>query len=159
VSDQFKDGLSSPNPFNHSHDAQDPVSTHTFVRSEMRILVVEDFSTMRRIIRNLLGDLGYRYISEADDGLAALPMLHNQHFDFVITDLLMPHMSGLELLRAIRADRKLCHIPVLIITADAKREQIIEAAQAGVNGYIVKPFTAAMLESKILRIFSRLGGE
>lgn len=152
------DRLISPNPFRHNHESCDPISSASGLRGEMRILVVEDFSTMRRIIRNLLGDLGYRYISEADDGLAALPMLHNQHFDFVITDLLMPHMSGLELLRAIRADRRLCHIPVLMITADAHREQIIEAAEAGVNGYIVKPFTAAMLESKICRIFARVDG-
>ncbi|POP53348.1 response regulator [Zhongshania marina] len=121
----------------------------------MRILVVEGFSTMRRIIRNLLLDLGYRYISEAEDGLSALPMLHNQRFDLVITDLLMPRMSGLALLRAIRADSNLAHIPVLMITADAKREQIVEAAEAGVNGYMVKPFTAATLEGKILGIIQR----
>ncbi|WP_269619233.1 response regulator [Zhongshania sp. BJYM1] len=118
----------------------------------MRILVVEGFSTMRRIIRNLLADLGYRYVSEAEDGLAALPMLHNQRFDFVITDFVMQRMSGLDLLRAIRADANLAHIPVLMITADAEREQIIQAAEAGVNGYIVKPFTAATLENKILTI-------
>ncbi|WP_372864306.1 response regulator [Spongiibacter sp.] len=122
----------------------------------MRILVVEDFATMRRVIRNLLNDLGYASISEAEDGTSALPMLHNQRFDLVITDLLMPEMSGMELLRAMRADRGLCHIPVLMITADAQREKIIEAARAGVNAYIVKPFTAAMLESKIKQIFRRL---
>lgn len=110
---------------------------------------------MRRIIRNLLLDLGYRYISEAEDGLSALPMLHNQRFDLVITDLLMPRMTGLALLRAIRADSNLAHIPVLMISADAKREQIIEAAEAGVNGYMVKPFTAATLEGKILEIIQR----
>ncbi|WP_159238602.1 response regulator [Zhongshania aliphaticivorans] len=121
----------------------------------MRILVVEGFSTMRRIIRNLLLDLGYRYISEAEDGLSALPMLHNQRFDLVVTDLLMPRMSGLALLRAIRADSTLAHIPVLMITADAKREQIVAAAEAGVNGYMVKPFTAATLEGKILAIIQR----
>tara|TARA_R110001599_G_scaffold65662_6_gene185196 strand:+ start:9288 stop:9761 length:474 start_codon:yes stop_codon:yes gene_type:complete len=151
------DKLSSPNPFGYNQESSDPASPTSGLRSEMRILVVEDFSTMRRIIRNLLGDLGYHFVSEADDGLAALPMLHNQQFDFVITDLLMPQMSGLDLLRAIRADRRLRHIPVLMITADAHREQIIEAAEAGVNGYIVKPFTAAMLESKITRIFARVG--
>ncbi|WP_159269310.1 response regulator [Zhongshania aliphaticivorans] len=122
----------------------------------MHILVVESFSTMRRIIGNLLVELGYRYISEAEDGLSALPMLHNQRFDLVITDLQMPRMSGLELLRAIRADNKLAHIPVLMITADAKREQIIEAAQAGVSAYVVRPFTAAILENKMLSIVGHL---
>jgi two-component system chemotaxis response regulator CheY len=147
----------SPNPFNEHHD--DELSSETAsvrLRSDLRILIVEDFSTMRRIIHNLLSDLGYRCISEADDGLSALPILHNGRFDFVITDLFMPNMSGLELLRAIRADRNLSHIPVLMITADAQREQIIDAAKAGVNGYIVKPFNAAILESKILRIFQRI---
>ncbi len=122
----------------------------------MKILVVDDFSTMRRIIRNLLHDLGYDNVQEADDGAAALPLLHNGDFEFLITDLNMPKMSGLDLLRAVRADDKLKNLPVLVVTADAKREQIIEAAQAGVNGYIVKPFTAAMLQSKIERIFERM---
>ena len=151
-----KDEQASPNPFEQYHEISDPVSSTPCLRSELRILVVDDFATMRRIIRNLLSNLGYCSVSEADNGLAALPMLHNRPFDLVVTDLLMPQMSGLELLRAIRADRKLCHIPVLMITADACREQIIEAAEAGVNGYIVKPFTAAMLKSKIERIFSRV---
>lgn len=121
----------------------------------MKILVVDDFSTMRRIIRNLLHDLGYDNVQEADDGAVALPMLHNGDFEFLITDLNMPNMSGLDLLRAVRADEKLRNMPVLVVTADAKRDQIIEAAEAGVNGYIVKPFTAAMLQSKIERIFER----
>lgn len=146
----------SPNPFSSNHEELDPVMPVSCSPAEMRILVVESFSTMRRIIRNLLTDLGYRYIGEAEDGLSALPMLHNQRFDFVITDLLMPRMSGLELLRAIRADSNLAHIPVLMITADAKREHIIAAAQAGVNAYMVKPFTAATLESKILSIIESL---
>ncbi len=145
----------SPDPFSgyegRAESAPGPVALR-----DMRILVVEDFATMRRVIRNLLNDLGYASISEAEDGTSALPMLHNQRFDLVITDLLMPEMSGMELLRAMRADRGLCHIPVLMITADAQREKIIEAARAGVNAYIVKPFTAAMLESKIKQIFRRL---
>ena len=152
----YRDEPSSPSPFDQPHEASDPVSSQSGLRSEMRILVVDDFATMRRIIRNLLGSLGYHSISEAENGLAALPMLHNRQFDFVITDVLMPQMSGIELLRAIRTDRKLCHIPVLMITSDAYREKIIEAAEAGVNGYIVKPFTAAMLESKMKRIFARV---
>jgi|TARA_R110000782_G_scaffold13823_21_gene40627 two-component system chemotaxis response regulator CheY len=153
MSDDDLDNL-SPNPFGIASDESDPINSVFSSPAEMRILVVESFSTMRRIIRNLLTDLGYRYISEAEDGLSALPMLHNQRFDFVITDLIMPRMSGLDLLRAIRADANLSHIPVLMITADAKREQIIEAALAGVNAYMVKPFTAATLESKILSIIN-----
>lgn len=146
----------SPNPFSDNNDQVDPVISRACTPADMRILVVESFSTMRRIIGNLLVELGYRYISEAEDGLSALPMLHNQHFDLVITDLQMPRMSGLELLRAIRADNKLTHIPVLMITADAKREQIIEAAQAGVSAYVVRPFTAAILENKMLSIVDHL---
>lgn len=122
----------------------------------MKILVVDDFSTMRRIIKNLLSDLGYDDVQEADDGATALPMLHNGDFDFLITDLNMPKMPGLDLLRAVRADERLKNLPVLIVTADAKRDQIIEAAQAGVNGYIVKPFTAAKLQEKIERIYERI---
>ncbi|MAY37583.1 MULTISPECIES: response regulator [Spongiibacter] len=125
----------------------------------MRILIVEDFATMRRVIRNLLQDLGYGNICEADDGMAALTLLHNQRVDLVITDLLMPTMGGMELLRAVRADRQLCSTPVLMVTADAKRERIIEAAHAGVNAYIVKPFTAAVLDSKIRQIFRRLNSQ
>ncbi len=114
---------------------------------------------MRRVIRNLLQDLGYGNICEADDGMAALTLLHNQRVDLVITDLLMPTMGGMELLRAVRADRQLCSTPVLMVTADAKRERIIEAAHAGVNAYIVKPFTAAVLDSKIRQIFRRLNSQ
>lgn len=149
----------SPNPFSANYDEIDPVVSASCSPAEMRILVVESFSTMRRVICNLLTDLGYHYISEADDGLSALPMLHNQHFDFVITDLIMPKMSGLDLLRAIRADSNLTHIPVLMVTADAQRGQIIAAAQAGVNAYVVKPFTAAMLENKILAILDSLNSK
>src|SRR5690554_1110216 len=123
----------------------------------MKILVVDDFSTMRRIIKNLLRDLGMQNVSEADDGNTALPMLQNGDFDFVITDWNMPGMQGIDLLREIRADESLSHIPVLMVTAEAKRDQIIEAAQAGVNGYIVKPFTAATLKEKLDKVFERLG--
>lgn len=123
----------------------------------MKILVVDDFSTMRRIIKNLLKDLGFSNIQEADDGNTALPMLLQGDFDFVVTDWNMPGMQGIDLLRAIRADDKLKHLPVLMVTAEAKKEQIVAAAQAGVNGYVVKPFTAATLKEKLEKIFERLG--
>ncbi|KGJ91366.1 response regulator receiver protein [Colwellia psychrerythraea] len=122
----------------------------------MKVLVVDDFSTMRRIVKNLLRDLGFTNIQEADDGNTALPMLQGGDFDFVVTDWNMPGMQGIDLLKAIRADANLSHIPVLLITAEAKKEQIIMAAQAGVNGYIVKPFTAATLKTKLDKIFERL---
>ncbi len=123
----------------------------------MKILVVDDFSTMRRIIKNLLKDLGFTNIQEADDGTTALPMLVQGDFDFVVTDWNMPGMQGIDLLRAIRSDDKLKHLPVLMVTAEAKKEQIVAAAQAGVNGYVVKPFTAATLKEKLDKIFERLG--
>ena len=123
----------------------------------MKILIVDDFSTMRRIIKNLLRDLGYNNTHEADDGNTALPMLKNGDFQFVVTDWNMPGMTGIDLLKAIRADDKLKHLPVLMVTAEAKREQIIDAAQAGVNGYIIKPFTAQTLEEKLAKIFERFG--
>lgn len=122
----------------------------------MKILVVDDFSTMRRIIKNLLRDLGFNNTQEADDGSTALPMLQKGDFDFVVTDWNMPGMQGIDLLKAIRADEGLKHLPVLMVTAEAKREQIIAAAQAGVNGYVVKPFTAATLKEKLDKIFERL---
>ncbi|WP_299016373.1 chemotaxis response regulator CheY [uncultured Photobacterium sp.] len=122
----------------------------------MKILIVDDFSTMRRIVKNLLRDLGFNNTQEADDGLTALPMLEKGGFDFVVTDWNMPGMQGIDLLKHIRADDELKHLPVLMITAEAKREQIIEAAQAGVNGYIVKPFTAATLKEKLDKIFERM---
>ena len=123
----------------------------------MKILIVDDFSTMRRIIKNLLRDLGYNNTHEADDGNTALPMLKNGDYQFVVTDWNMPGMQGIDLLKAIRLDDKLKHLPVLMVTAEAKREQIIEAAQAGVNGYIVKPFTAATLKEKLDKISERIG--
>lgn len=124
----------------------------------MKILVVDDFSTMRRIVRNLLGELGFSgaNIQEADDGNTALAMLQQSHIDFVITDWNMPGMSGIDLLRSIRADNALQALPVLMVTAENNREQIIAAAQAGVNGYIIKPFTAVTLKDKIDRVFERL---
>ncbi len=125
--------------------------------TNIKVLVVDDFSTMRRIIKNLLRELGFTNISEADDGSTALPMLQGGDFDFVVTDWNMPGMQGIDLLRAIRADDSLKHIPVLMVTAEAKKEQIIAAAQAGVNGYIVKPFTAGTLKTKLDKVFERLG--
>ncbi|MFT5691799.1 MAG: two-component system chemotaxis response regulator CheY [Oceanicoccus sp.] len=124
---------------------------------DMKILIVDDFSTMRRIIKNLLRDLGFTNTAEADDGSTALPMLQNGNFDFLVTDWNMPGMTGIDLLKAVRADDRLKNMPILMVTAEAKREQIVEAAQAGVNGYVVKPFTAAVLKEKIEKIFERIG--
>ena len=124
----------------------------------MKILIVDDFSTMRRIIKNLLRDLGFTNTDEADDGTTALPMLQSGKYDFLVTDWNMPGMTGIDLLRAVRNDSSLVNLPVLMVTAESKREQIIEAAQAGVNGYVVKPFTAATLQEKIDKIFERVGG-
>ena len=118
----------------------------------MKILIVYDFSTMRRIIKNLLRDLGFTNTVEADDGLTAIPILNSGSIDFLVTDWNMPGMTGIDLLRHVRADEKLRSLPVLMVTAEAKREQIIEAAQAGVNGYVVKPFTALALKEKIEKI-------
>ncbi len=124
----------------------------------MKILIVDDFSTMRRIIKNLLRDLGFTNTVEADDGNTALPILNAGGIDFLVTDWNMPGMQGIDLLKHVRADDKLSTMPVLMVTAEQKREQIIEAAQAGVNGYIVKPFTAATLKEKIDKIFERIDG-
>ena len=120
--------------------------------NQLRFLVVDDFSTMRRIVKNLLQELGYANVQEADDGSTALPMLKTGNFDFVITDWNMPQLPGLELLKAVRADPKLNHLPVLMVTAEAKREQIVEAVQAGVNGYVIKPFSAEVLKEKLDKI-------
>jgi two-component system, chemotaxis family, chemotaxis protein CheY len=122
----------------------------------IKILVVDDFSTMRRIIKNLLRDLGFVNADEADDGLTALPMLQAGSYDLLITDWNMPGMQGIDLLRAVRADPKLSAMPVMMVTAEQKKAQIIEAAQAGVNGYIVKPFTAATLKEKLEKIYERI---
>lgn len=121
-----------------------------------RFLVVDDFSTMRRIVRNLLKELGYTNVEEAEDGAAALHRLRGDRFDFVVSDWNMPNMTGLQLLQAMRADASLRSLPVLMITAEARKENIIEAAQAGANGYIVKPFTAATLDEKLAKIFKNL---
>ncbi|MBM7456580.1 two-component system chemotaxis response regulator CheY [Oceanisphaera litoralis] len=127
------------------------------MNKNIKILIVDDFSTMRRIIKNLLRDLGFNNTHEADDGTTALPMLKSGDFDFVVTDWNMPGMQGIDLLRAIRADDRLKHLPVLMVTAEAKREQIITAAKAGVNGYVVKPFTAGTLKEKLEKVFERIG--
>ena len=126
------------------------------VDKNIRILIVDDFSTMRRIVRNLLREIGFGNFDEAEDGVQALQKLQGSPFDFVVSDWNMPNMQGIDLLRAIRADAQLRHIPVLMVTAEAKRENILEAAQAGVNGYIVKPFTAETLREKLDAIFRRL---
>ncbi len=128
------------------------------MKKDIKILVVDDFSTMRRIIKNLLRDLGFTNVEEADDGKTALPILQQGHIEFLITDWNMPGMTGIDLLKTVRADASLAQIPVLMVTAEAKREQIIAAAQAGVNGYVVKPFTAAVLKEKIDKIFERIDG-
>lgn len=126
------------------------------MNKNMSILVVDDFSTMRKIIKNLLRELGFTNITEADDGATALPMLQKYEIDFLVTDWIMPVMQGIDLVKEIRKDPNLSSLPVLMVTAEAKREHIIEAAQAGVNGYVVKPFTAQTLEDKIDMIFERL---
>lgn len=125
-------------------------------RKNMKFLVVDDFSTMRRIVRNLLKELGYNNAEEAEDGSQALAMLKNGNFDMVVSDWNMPIMDGLTLLQNIRADARLSKIPVLMVTAEAKKENIIAAAQAGASGYVVKPFTAGTLEEKLNKIFEKL---
>ncbi|MCO8049189.1 MULTISPECIES: chemotaxis response regulator CheY [Proteus] len=124
---------------------------------DLKFLVVDDFSTMRRIVRNLLKELGFTNVEEAEDGADALTKLRNSAVDFVITDWNMPNMDGLELLKNIRSDAGLAATPVLMVTAEAKKENIIAAAQAGASGYVVKPFTAAILEEKLNKIFEKLG--
>ena len=122
----------------------------------LRFLVVDDFSTMRRIIRNLLKELGFVNVDEAEDGAVALQKLKTTEFDFVISDWNMPNMDGLALLQSIRADANLKRLPVLMVTAEAKKENIVAAAQAGASGYVVKPFTAATLDEKLGKIFQNL---
>lgn len=123
---------------------------------KIKFLVVDDFSTMRRIVRNLLKELGYTNAEEAEDGAVGLQKLKGGGFDFVISDWNMPNMDGLQLLQAVRADPSLKHLPVLMITAEAKKENIIAAAQSGASGYIVKPFTAGTLNDKLVKIFEKL---
>ncbi|ENO96295.1 chemotaxis response regulator CheY [Thauera phenylacetica] len=122
-----------------------------------RFLVVDDFSTMRRIVRNLLKELGFANVDEAEDGAVALQKLKSSPYDFVVTDWNMPNMDGLTLLQSIRRTPELKHLPVLMITAEAKKENIIAAAQAGASGYVVKPFTAATLAEKLDKIFEKMG--
>jgi two-component system chemotaxis response regulator CheY len=122
---------------------------------DMKFLIVDDFSTMRRIVRNLLKEIGYANADEADDGVAALAKLKGGGFDFVVSDINMPNMNGFELLAAIKAEPTLKHLPVLMVTAEAKKEDIVAAAQGGAAGYIVKPFTKATLEEKLQKIVQR----
>jgi two-component system chemotaxis response regulator CheY len=124
----------------------------------IRVLIVDDFSTMRRIVKNLLHDLGYVNTTEADDGKSAWAVLQASAFDLVVTDWNMPGMTGLDLLKNIRSDARLCGLKVLMVTAEAQRDQIIEAAKAGVNGYIIKPFTAVTLKEKLDKIAQRSVG-
>jgi two-component system chemotaxis response regulator CheY len=126
--------------------------------TEMKFLIVDDFSTMRRIVRNLLKEIGYQNADEAEDGAMALAKLKAGEFDFVVSDLNMPNMNGFELLRSIRADEGLKGLPVLLVTAEAKKEDIITAAQIGASGYIVKPFTKATLEEKLNKIIEKMKG-
>ena len=124
---------------------------------KMKFLVVDDFSTMRRIVRNLLKELGYTNVDEAEDGVAALQKLSASPFDFVVTDWNMPNMDGLTVLQTIRSTAELKHLPVLMVTAEAKKENIIAAAQAGASGYVVKPFTAGTLAEKLEKVFEKMG--
>ena len=122
-------------------------------QTDLKFLVVDDFATMRRIIRNLLNELGFNNVDEAEDGVNALVKLRGDRFDFVVSDWHMPNMNGIELLRTIRADEQLRRLPVLMVTAEANKENILAAAQAGASGYVVKPFTAATLDEKLTNIF------
>jgi two-component system chemotaxis response regulator CheY len=123
----------------------------------IKFLVVDDMSTMRRIVRSILKELGFDNVEEAEDGVDGLNKLRAGKFDFVISDWNMPNMDGLEMLKAIRADDTLKSLPVMLVTAEAKKENIIEAAKAGASGYVVKPFTAAVLEEKMNKIFEKVG--
>lgn len=125
--------------------------------NELRFLVVDDFSTMRRIIRNLLKEIGFSEADEAEDGVVALQKLRGSNFDFVVSDINMPNMTGFQLLAEIKKDDKLKHLPVLMVTAEARKEDIVLAAQQGAAGYIVKPFTKATLEDKLINILKKTG--
>ena len=124
--------------------------------TDMKFLIVDDFSTMRRIVRGLLKEIGYNNADEAEDGSVALNMLKNQKYDFVVSDINMPVMNGFELLNAVKADDSLKHLPVLMVTAEARKEDIVRAAKDGAAGYIVKPFTKATLEEKVQKIMQKL---
>ena len=125
---------------------------------DLKFLVVDDFSTMRRIVRGLLKEMGCENVEEAEDGNAALRTLKTEKFDFVVSDINMPNMNGFELLKAIRADGGLKHLPVLMVTAEARKEDIVLAAQRGASGYVVKPFSKATLEEKVVRILQKGAG-
>ena len=124
--------------------------------TDLKFLIVDDFSTMRRIVRGLLKEMGCNNVEEAEDGAVALQMLRNTRFDFVVSDINMPNMNGFELLKNIKADDSLKHLPVLMVTAEARKEDIVLAAQSGAAGYIVKPFTKATLEEKVQKILQKL---
>jgi two-component system chemotaxis response regulator CheY len=124
--------------------------------THLKFLIVDDFSTMRRIVRGLLKEMGCNNADEAEDGVVALRMLTGQRYDFVISDINMPNMTGFDLLKAIKADAALKHLPVLMVTAEARKEDIVLAAQSGAAGYIVKPFTKATLEDKVQKILLKL---
>ncbi len=124
--------------------------------SDLKFLVVDDFSTMRRIVRSLLREMGCNNVEEAEDGVAALQMLRSSRFDFVVSDINMPNMNGFDLLKAMKADENLQRIPVLMVTAEARKEDIVLAAQSGAAGYVVKPFTKATLEEKVTKIMHKL---
>ena len=124
--------------------------------TDLRFLIVDDFSTMRRIVRGLLKEMGCNNADEAEDGQVALAMLKNNRFDFVVSDINMPNMNGFQLLQAVKADDALKHLPVLMVTAEARKEDIVLAAQSGAAGYIVKPFTKATLEEKVQKIMQKL---
>ena len=127
------------------------------MNTDPRFLIVDDFSTMRRIVRNLLKEIGYNNAEEAEDGVVALNLLKQSKFDFVVSDINMPNMDGFALLKSVRADEALKGIPFLMVTAEAKKEDIVNAAQNGANGYIVKPFTKATLEEKVQKIMQKHG--
>ena len=124
--------------------------------SDLKFLIVDDFSTMRRIVRGLLKEMGCNNAEEAEDGAVALGMLKAAKYDFVVSDINMPNMNGFDLLKAIKAEESLRHIPVLMVTAEARKEDIVLAAQSGASGYIVKPFTKATLEEKVQKILAKL---
>jgi two-component system, chemotaxis family, chemotaxis protein CheY len=124
--------------------------------TDMKFLIVDDFSTMRRIVRGLLKEIGYNNAEEAEDGAVALNMLKNSKFDFIVSDINMPVMNGFELLGAVKADDSLKHLPVLMVTAEARKEDIVRAAKDGAAGYIVKPFTKATLEEKVQKIMQKI---
>jgi len=128
------------------------------IDKNMRILVVDDFATMRKVIKNLLRQTGYQNVTEAEDGVVALKELRSQKIDFVISDWNMPNMTGIELLKAVRADSELSSLPFLMVTAESLKDNVLEAVKAGVSNYIVKPFTAEVLNEKIEKIIENLGG-